>query len=230
MIYNFLPRITNDMHGELQIILGPMFSGKTTELFRRVKRYTIAEKRCLVIKYIRDTRYSVEEAATHDKQTYAAVSASKLWDQIHVLPDYDVIGIDEGQFFPDLVEFCEHAANEGKIVIVAALDGTFQRKPFGSVLQLIPLAENITKLTAVCMVCFQDAHFTKRLGCETEVEVIGGADKYIAVCRKCFHSADNQPILPRTSKKRVYAAMNAQPIVPATAIIPVVEPSEGEQR
>jgi len=67
MIYNYLPRITNDMHGELQIILGPMFSGKTTELFRRVKRYTIAEKRCLLVKYIRDTRYSVDEAATHDK-------------------------------------------------------------------------------------------------------------------------------------------------------------------
>lgn len=77
-------------------------------------------------------------------------------------------------------------ANQGKIVIVAALDGTFQRKPFGSVLNLVPLAETVTKLTAVCMMCQADAAFSLRLGSETQVELIGGADKYIAVCRRCF--------------------------------------------
>lgn len=210
MIYNL--RLKEDMQGEIQLILGPMFSGKTTELFRRVKRYTIAEKSCLVVKYHRDTRYSADAASTHDKQTYEAVSAEKLWDVSYSLSDYDVIGIDEGQFFPDLLEFCEFAANEGKIVIVAALDGTFQRKAFGPVLDLVPLAESVTKLTAVCMVCFQDAHFTKRIGSETEIEVIGGADKYIAVCRKCFHSKDSSPKLPpKSNKKRVYAALAPSP-------------------
>jgi thymidine kinase len=105
-----------------------------------------------------------------------------------VVQAYDVVGIDEGQFFPDLLHFVELWANLGKIVIVAALDGTFQRKPFGNVLSLVPLAESVTKLNSVCMMCYADAPFTRRLTSETEVEVIGGADKYIAVCRACFHT------------------------------------------
>lgn len=105
--------------------------------------------------------------------------------------DYDCIGIDEGQFFPDLVQWVEEMANAGKHIIVAALDGTFQRKPFGDVLDLIPMAEAVTKLTAVCMQCHQPASFSKRLGDETEVEVIGGAEKYISVCRSCYFRAEN---------------------------------------
>lgn len=97
-----------------------------------------------------------------------------------------VIGIDEGQFFPDIVEFCEKMANTGKTVIVAALDGTFQRKAFGSILNLVPLAESVVKLNAVCMECYREASYTKRLGAEREVEVIGGADKYHSVCRACY--------------------------------------------
>lgn len=78
-------------------------------------------------------------------------------------------------------------ANRGKVVIIAALDGTFQRKEFGSILQLVPLAENVTKLSAVCVYCQKDAPFTMRISEETEVELIGGADKYVAVCRSCFN-------------------------------------------
>eukprot|EP00069_Balaena_mysticetus_P020888 bmy_13156T0 len=105
-----------------------------------------------------------------------------------------VIGIDEGQFFPDIVEFSETMANAGKTVIVAALDGTFQRKAFGTILNLVPLAESVVKLTAVCMECFREAAYTKRLGVEKEVEVIGGADKYHSVCRLCyFKKASGQP-------------------------------------
>jgi thymidine kinase len=93
-----------------------------------------------------------------------------------------------GQFFPDLLQFCEQMAEKGKIVIVAALDGTFQRKPFGDVLHLVPIAESVTKLHAVCAFCFRDAAFTKRLGDEKEIEIIGGSDKYVSVCRDCFAS------------------------------------------
>nr|XP_044600417.1 thymidine kinase, cytosolic isoform X4 [Equus asinus] len=88
--------------------------------------------------------------------------------------------------FPDIVEFSEAMANAGKTVIVAALDGTFQRKAFGAILNLVPLAESVVKLTAVCMECFREAAYTKRLGTEKEVEVIGGADKYHSVCRLCY--------------------------------------------
>jgi len=115
-----------------------------------------------------------------------ALPCSKLEQAKPIIEEYEVIGIDEGQFFPDLVSFAEEAANLGKIVIVSALDGTFQRKPFGSVLDLIPMSESVVKLNAVCMQCQQDAAFSLRTSDESSVEVIGGADKYHAVCRKCY--------------------------------------------
>ena len=98
-----------------------------------------------------------------------------------------MIGIDEGQFFPDIVPFAEQMANEGKIIIVAALDGDFQRHAFGNILNLVPLAENVIKLNAVCMICFQEGSFTKRKGPETIVKIMGGQDKYLATCRACHH-------------------------------------------
>ncbi|XP_056137072.1 thymidine kinase, cytosolic [Lampris incognitus] len=172
--------------GQIQVIFGPMFSGKSTELMRRVRRFQIAQYSCLVIKYAKDTRYSEKGMATHDKSTMEAVPANLLRDIYPLALQARVIGIDEGQFFSDTVEFCEEMANLGKTIIVAALDGTFQRKPFGNILSLVPLAESVVKLNAVCMQCYKEAAYTKRLGAEKEVEVIGGADMYQAVCRKCY--------------------------------------------
>ncbi|NWH39853.1 KITH protein, partial [Chloropsis hardwickii] len=117
------------------------------------------------------------------------------------------VGAGAGTAFPDIVEFCEAMANAGKTVIVAALDGTFQRKAFGSILNLVPLAESVVKLNAVCMECYREASYTKRLGAEREVEVIGGADKYHSVCRACYfrkrpqqagpENKENVPLGPR---------------------------------
>eukprot|EP01133_Synstelium_polycarpum_P005881 gene5881-6803_t len=157
-----------------------MFSGKTTELIRRIKRFNLANKKCLLIKYSKDTRYNngVNDSSllyTHDN----AFPCSELKEAESRAADFDVIGIDEGQFFADVVPFSEQLANQGKTVIVAALDGTFQRRPFGSVLDLVPKAENITKLTAVCMICYKDASFTRRIVEDDTVELIGGADKLI---------------------------------------------------
>ncbi|XP_040041839.2 thymidine kinase, cytosolic [Gasterosteus aculeatus] len=181
-----LPNSPRKARGQIQVIFGPMFSGKSTELMRRVRRFQVAQYDCLVIKYTRDTRYSDTGMATHDKSTMEAVPASCLGEMRPLALAACVIGIDEGQFFPDTVEFCEEMANLGKTVIVAALDGTFQRKPFGNILNLIPLAESVVKLHAVCMQCYKEAAYTKRIGAEKEVEVIGGADKYQAVCRTCY--------------------------------------------
>ncbi|XP_033976294.1 thymidine kinase, cytosolic isoform X1 [Trematomus bernacchii] len=181
-----LPNSPRKARGQIQVIFGPMFSGKSTELMRRVRRFQIAQYNCLVIKYAKDTRYSDKGMATHDKNTMEAVPANILGDLRPQALQACVIGIDEGQFFSDTVEFCEEMANLGKIVIVAALDGTFQRKPFGNILNLIPLAESVVKLHAVCMQCYKEAAYTKRIGEEKEVEVIGGTDKYQAVCRKCY--------------------------------------------
>lgn len=164
-----------------------MFSGKTSELIRRIRRLQIAKRKCLVIKYCGDTRYSIDDASTHDKVTIPAHSASRLSDVPQELVDsMDVIGIDEGQFFPDVVDFCETRANSGQIVVVAALSGTFERKQFGDILNLIPMAEKVDVLTSVCSFCLKDAAFTVRLSQDKAIQVIGGSDQYVASCRRCF--------------------------------------------
>jgi len=184
----------------IQIILGPMFSGKTTELLRRIRRYSVSQRKCMLIKYDKDMRYDAEQVATHDKYMMQATPASRLFNEKEKAMGCQVIGIDEGQFFPDLVEFCEEMANAGKTVIVAALDGTFERKPFGRIPELIPLAEDVVKLRAICMKCFEEAPFSQRISAETETEVIGGADKYISCCRKCFHLP---MVVPPEQKKSI---------------------------
>ena len=179
-----------------------MFSGKSTELARRIRRHKMANRQCIVVKYAGDTRYEDEpgraeagtaDAAnlrgcvvTHDRQALVAYPARALEDVDNVVHAFDVVGIDEGQFFGDLVEFCERWARLGKTVIVAALDATFQRKPFNDVLSLVPIAEDVTKLSAVCNACGCDASFTKRVGSSDEtVELIGGEGMYVATCRGC---------------------------------------------
>uniref|UniRef100_A0A0A9WWZ4 Thymidine kinase n=4 Tax=Lygus hesperus TaxID=30085 RepID=A0A0A9WWZ4_LYGHE len=186
--------------GKLQVVFGPMFSGKTSELIRRVQRYNLAGYRCLVVRYTHDNRYSTDSVATHDGMALNAILTSKLCDISHLVEPYDVIGIDEGQFFPDIVEFCEAQSDSGKKVVVAALDGTYQRAAFGRVLGLIPLAEEVLKLNSICMSCSAEAPFTKRIGRETEVEVIGGAEKYMSVCQDCYVS---EPTIARSPFKNL---------------------------
>ncbi|KAH0502882.1 Thymidine kinase, cytosolic [Microtus ochrogaster] len=179
--------------GQIQVILRPTFSGKSTELMRRVWCFQIAQNKYLVIKYAKDTSYS-SSFCTHDWNTMDALPACLLWDVAQEALGVAVIGIDKGQFSPDIVEFCELVANGGKTLIVAALYGTFQRKAFCSILNLVPLADSVVKLTAVCMECFREAAYTKRLVMEKEAEVIGGADKYHSVCCLCYFkkSPDNK--------------------------------------
>lgn len=110
----------------------------------------------------------------------------KLDEVLTCLDEYDVIAIDEAQFFQDICDKVEYFCNMGKIVLVAALDGTFERKPFGKILDLIPIAEQIQKLSAVCFCCGNDANYTKRMSDCKEIELIGGEEMYKPVCRKCF--------------------------------------------
>lgn len=178
------------------MIVGPMFAGKSTELLRQMRRYEHAGRRCIVVKFEGDTRYDEESdqgdscetyISTHDERNVMkAVKSGYLKDMKSVVRSVDVIGIDEGQFFPDLLEFCEDAANMGKTVIVAALDGTYRRDPFGSVCDLIPKCESVVKLTSVCVECGGIAPFTKRTSAETEVTLIGGKEHYAPVCRKHY--------------------------------------------
>ena len=175
--------------GKVQAIFGPMFSGKSTELLRKIRRHKIASKRCLVINYIMDNRYSTEEvAATHDKHFIEARKLQRLSElSDEEILSYDVIGIDEGQFFPDLVENCDRWADLGVTVIVAALDCTFEKKSFGNVPLLLAISENVKKLSAICKICNDKASFTKRLTQNKELNLIGGTETYMPVCRKCYN-------------------------------------------
>ena len=155
-----------------------------------MRRYEVADNLCMIIKYAKDVRYSAENVATHDRQMMPARPVLCLGEMDKEVGRYDVVAIDEGQFYPDLVHYVERWVNQGLIVIVAALDGTFQRKPFGAVLDLVPLADHVVKLTAICAHCQRDAPFSKRIGTETEVEVLGGTEKYVAVCHACYFRSE----------------------------------------
>ncbi|ORC89533.1 putative thymidine kinase [Trypanosoma theileri] len=175
-------------HGHIELIIGPMFAGKTTELMRRVRRELFARRSCYIIKHSRDVRYNRESVSSHDRLLLGATAAvAVLADVGDAWQSYDVVAVDEGQFFPDVVDFCSRAADAGKTVIVSALDGDYRRQPFDGICSLIPLAESVKKLSAVCMVCHErDASFTHRTVSCSARELIGGADMYIAACRMCY--------------------------------------------
>ena len=179
--------------GSIELFTGPMFAGKTTALIKNIRRYTEAKYKTLIIKYSKDTRYGEEhEAVSHDQEKWEALPTMTLMPVVNVALEYEVIGVDEGQFFPDLIEFCELMAAYGKKVLIAALDGTFQRKPFGNIHELMPLCEQITKLKSLCVFCGKNASFSMRTTADESVEVIGGAEMYCAVCRKCYHENNTQ--------------------------------------
>ena len=177
------------MDGRIELITGCMFSGKSTELMRRVRMHRAARQRVLVITYEKDAERCGRNGlvSSHDREVMGAMPAGHRLAAIDT-SDFDVVAIDEGQFFEDLVEFCEGNAAANRIVIVAALDGTFERKPFGPVPHLAPRCESVVKLEAVCMVCYGKAAFSERIAGGNELEEIGGAEKYRAVCRKCWGS------------------------------------------
>ncbi|XP_020238941.1 thymidine kinase a [Cajanus cajan] len=185
-----------DTFGEVHVIVGPMFAGKTTALLRRIKSELNAKRSVTLLKSSKDTRYAIDSVVTHDGVKFPCWA---LPDLLSFRDKYghdayqklDVIGIDEAQFFDDLYEFCCKAADEdGKTVIVAGLDGDYLRRSFGSVLHIIPLADSVTKLTARCELCGKRAFFTLRKTEQRETELIGGADLYMPVCR--LHYMNNQ--------------------------------------
>ena len=173
---------SNAKKGEIQVIYGPMFSGKSTELLRRIRRFRVRDDACLLLK-TNDNRYADddddEKVITHDQFNYLeALACDLLFEKQYEADNHDVIGIDEGQFFSDIIPFCERLASLGKIVIVACLDSDFRREPFGDICQLIAKAEKVTKLSSICHYCKEDAAFTSRLTAETAIKVIGGREKY----------------------------------------------------
>lgn len=175
------------MEGRIELITGPMFAGKSTELMRRMWRYRI-HRRCALVKPASDTRYSTLRVSTHDKISADARVAGHLGEALAWADEFDVLLVDEGQFFPDLASAASRLADAGKIVVVAALSGDFRRMPFEQVSLVGALADSMLMLTAVCA-CGRDAPFSKRLGAKDDDPVVkvGGAETYVACCRECWN-------------------------------------------
>lgn len=176
--------------GELRVITGPMFSGKTEALQRHVRRFQLSGKSCLIINHVSDTRYGdATHCCTHYQQRMPAIITNSLETVVEQCRAVDVIALDEGQFYPDLIEFVDHLTNDlDKIVIVVALDGTYEGKPFGRVSELLARAEHFEKLSAVCLRCGRDAAFTirkKEYRNITDTVSVGASEQYEAVCRAC---------------------------------------------
>lgn len=181
--------------GWIEVIVGSMFSGKSEELIRRVRRAQIARQKVQVFKPRIDDRYSKEEIASHSGLTHFSrpvMTAAEMLE--HIENETQVVAIDEGQFFDSgLVEAVNKLANSGKRVIVAGLDQDYTGKPFEPMPQLLSVAEFITKTHAICVKCGSTANYSQRTVESEERVEVGASDKYEARCRKCFVPHSDAP-------------------------------------
>jgi len=173
--------------GWIEVICGCMFSGKTEELIRRLRRAQIARQKVLIFKPRIDNRYSADHIVSHSEQALVSTVVDTPTEILALAKDAHVVGVDEGQFFSsDLVQICEELAGQGKRVIVAGLDQDYRGKPFEPIPQLLAVAEYITKTLAICMRCGNPADRTQRITSQQELVVVGAQNVYEARCRKCF--------------------------------------------
>jgi thymidine kinase len=174
--------------GWIEVIAGCMFSGKTEELIRRLKRAQIAKQKVKIFKPKIDNRFSATAIVSHSDQHLPSIVVSSTSEIINQSKDAQVIGIDEAQFFtPDIVDICNDLANSGKRVIVAGLDQDYKGIPFDPMPQLLAVAEYITKTLAICVVCGNPADKTQRTSNSAERVIVGASDLYEARCRKCHY-------------------------------------------
>lgn len=172
--------------GWIEVIAGCMFSGKTEELIRRLRRAKIAKQSVMVFKPKIDNRYSESEIVSHNEQALPSKLVTSTQEILELAQDAKVIGIDEVQFFsPDIVDVCNKLANQGKRVIVAGLDQDYKGIPFEPVPQLLAIAEYITKTLAICVECGNPADKTQRKVVSTERVLVGASNLYEARCRRC---------------------------------------------
>ena len=183
------PLAVNRSHdaGWIEVVCGSMFSGKTEELIRRLKRARIAKQHVEIYKPAVDSRYSDSDVVSHDENTIPSTPVRNAAEILPLVRDAQVIGIDEAQFFNgELVAVCEDLARRGKRVIVAGLDQDYLGKPFDPMPRLMAVAEYVTKLHAVCMVCGAPANHSQRLSRNEDRVLVGSGDLYEPRCRQCF--------------------------------------------
>lgn len=173
--------------GWIEVIAGCMFSGKTEELIRRIRRAQIARQQVAIFKPKIDNRYSSDHIVSHSEARLLSSVVERSGEILEAAKDAQVVGIDEGQFFDmGIVDVAEQLANQGKRVIIAGLDQDFRGKPFEPMPQLLAVAEYITKTLAICVVCGNPADRTQRTTASSERVLVGAKDSYEARCRKCF--------------------------------------------
>jgi thymidine kinase len=181
------PHWTRERRGWIEVICGSMFSGKTEELIRRLKRARIANMTTEIFKPSVDTRYDQHDIVSHDERAIHSTPINNSQEILLLSQDIDVVGIDEAQFFdPELPFVCDQLAQRGTRVIVAGLDMDFKGNPFGTMPAMLAKADYITKLHAICVCCGHIATFSYRKSSGKDQFLLGEADTYEPRCRKCF--------------------------------------------
>lgn len=189
----------NSRTGWIEVICGSMFSGKTEELIRRLNRAKLARQRIQIFKPALDKRYHEENIVSHNDNSIRSIPVQLSRQISDLAQNCEVVGLDEAQFFDEgIVDVCDRLANAGKRVIVAGLDMDYMGKPFGCMPQLMAIAEYVTKVHAVCMVCGEVASHSYRLSPSHERVLLGETDLYEARCRRCFNLGEKaSELFPR---------------------------------
>ncbi|HKJ43380.1 MAG TPA: thymidine kinase [Sunxiuqinia sp.] len=178
--------------GIIEVIAGAMFSGKTEELIRRLRRAQYARQQVEIFKPVIDTRYSQDEVVSHDENSIQSTPVENSSNILLLAGNVDVVGIDEAQFFDKgLVEVCQKLANLGTRVIIAGLDMDFQGRPFGPMPDLMAVADYVSKVHAICMRCGSVAQFSHRLVSNEKQVLLGEKSEYEPLCRECYNKVNN---------------------------------------
>jgi thymidine kinase len=186
----FSPRVSN---AKIQVVCGPMFSGKTKTLIGLISGYLKDKKKVVVFKPRLDDRYAEESIVSHDKDEARAYSVSRPAEILDLFHRADVVAIDEVQFFDEsIIGVCETIADFGKTIVVAGLDLDYLGRPFGAMPQLMSVADEIIKLNSVCTFCSGRARFSHRISKDQGVVVLGEKDKYVPLCRSCYNEMNSK--------------------------------------
>ncbi len=178
-----------ERRGWIEVVCGSMFSGKTEELIRRMKRAEFAKQKVEIFKPTVDTRYDDEAVVSHNENSIRSTPVPSSSNILLLTNDVDVVGIDEAQFFDaELPNVCKQLANRGIRVIIAGLDMDFSGKPFGVMPNLMAMAEYVTKVHAICMRCGTLAQFSHRKTANEDLVLLGEVDEYEPLCRRCYNA------------------------------------------
>lgn len=174
--------------GRIEVVCGSMFSGKTEELLRRLRRANFARQTVEIFKPAIDNRYSDREVVSHDKNSIVSTPVEHSSNILLLSSEVEVVGIDEAQFFDmGLIDVCQHLADQGVRVIVAGLDMDFKRNPFGPMPGLCAIADDVTKVHAICVKCGALANYSHRLTDDDKLVVLGETQEYQPLCRRCYN-------------------------------------------